>query len=129
MRKYRTGIIVIIAAVLLALYLLYPTYRDSQLQGQLNQLRGPDSLAFLEQNENEIRDNRAKRIKLGLDLQGGMRVVLEVNVLKLIEDLAKNKDDVFAPDHGRGPRAESKTLRRVSGPPPAPQVRGSGRSA
>ena len=25
-----------------------------------------------------------------------MRVVLEVNVLKLIEDLAKNKDDVFA---------------------------------
>ena len=96
MRKFRTGIIVIIAAVLLALYLLYPTFRDSQLQGQMNQLRGPDSLAFLEQHENEIRDNRAKRIKLGLDLQGGMRVVMEVNVMRLMEDLAKNKDDVFA---------------------------------
>ena len=45
---------------------------------------------------NELRELRSKRIKLGLDLQGGMRVVLEVNVLKLIEDLAKNKDDNYA---------------------------------
>ena len=59
-------------------------------------MRGADSLAFLEQHDAEIRENRAKRIKLGLDLQGGMRVVLEVNVLKLIEDLGKNRDDVFA---------------------------------
>ena len=35
------------------------------------------------------------RIKLGLDLQGGMRVVLEVNTIKLLEDLSKNKDDVY----------------------------------
>jgi preprotein translocase subunit SecD len=58
-------------------------------------LQGADSLQFVEKNEQEIRENRAKRIKLGLDLQGGMRVVLEVNVLKLIEDLGKNKDEVF----------------------------------
>jgi SecD/SecF fusion protein len=82
--------------VLLALYLLYPTYRDYQLHNQLSQLRGPDSLQFVEQHETEIREYRAKRIKLGLDLQGGMRVVLEVNVLRLLEDLAKNKDDVYA---------------------------------
>ncbi|MBP1649649.1 MAG: secD, partial [Bacteroidetes bacterium] len=96
MRKFRTGIIVIAAAVLLALYLLYPTFRDNQLQGQLNKLHGPDSLAYIDQHEDEIRENRAKRIKLGLDLQGGMRVVMEVNVMRLLEDLAKNKDDVFA---------------------------------
>lgn len=95
MHKYRTKLIIILAAVGLALYFLYPTYRDYDLHQQATQLRGADSVQFIEQNEAEIRENRSKRIKLGLDLQGGMRVVLEVNVLKLIEDLAKNKDEVF----------------------------------
>lgn len=95
MHKYRTKLIIILAAVGLALYFLYPTYRDYDLHQQAAQLRGADSVQFVEQNEAEIRENRSKRIKLGLDLQGGMRVVLEVNVLKLIEDLAKNKDEVF----------------------------------
>lgn len=95
MHKYRTKLIIILAAVGLALYFLYPTYRDYDLHQQATQLHGADSVQFIEQNEAEIRENRAKRIKLGLDLQGGMRVVLEVNVLKLIEDLAKNKDEAF----------------------------------
>jgi preprotein translocase subunit SecD len=42
-----------------------------------------------------IIDARKKRIKLGLDLQGGMRVVLEVNTAKLLEKIANNPDDVF----------------------------------
>lgn len=95
MGKYRFRIILSLASVVLGLYFLYPTFRDYQLHRELSQLHGEDSLAFIEQNEAAIRDNRQKRIKLGLDLQGGMRVVLEVNVLRLIEDLAKNKDDVF----------------------------------
>lgn len=96
MRKNRGKVILIAAAVLLSLYFLYPTYKDYQLHNQLKALHGADSLQFLETKENDIREARAKRIKLGLDLQGGMRVVLEVNVLKLIEDLAKNKDETFA---------------------------------
>jgi preprotein translocase subunit SecD len=95
MRKHRAKIILIVGAVLLSLYLLYPTYQNYQHQQSLGQLRGEDSLAFIEENEADIRSARADRIKLGLDLQGGMRVVLEVNVLKLIEDLAKNKDASF----------------------------------
>lgn len=38
---------------------------------------------------------KLKRLKLGLDLQGGMRVVLEVDLIRLLSDLAKNKDDNF----------------------------------
>jgi preprotein translocase subunit SecD len=74
---------------------LYPTYKDYALHSEMKTLQGADSLQFVEKNEQEIRENRAKRIKLGLDLQGGMRVVLEVNILRLIEDLGKNKDEVF----------------------------------
>ena len=96
MRKNRNKIILIAITVGLALYFLYPTYKDYELHKSLSQLQGEDSLQFAEQNEAEIRDSRLRRIKLGLDLKGGMRVVLEVNVLKLLEDLAKNKDDLFA---------------------------------
>ena len=96
MRKNRGKIFIIAATVLLSLYFLYPTYKDYQLRNQVKLLHGVDSIQFVETKENEIREARAKRIKLGLDLQGGMRVVLEVNVLKLIEDLAKNRDETFA---------------------------------
>lgn len=96
MRKYRTKVVFIVIAVLLALYFLYPTYKDYQFTQTLRALSSEDSLSFIEEHEQTIRDYRMRRIKLGLDLQGGMRVVLEVNVLKLIEDLARNKDQTFA---------------------------------
>ncbi len=95
MRKYSFRIIIITAAVLIGLYYLWPTYKDYQLTQSLKSVTGADSLKFVEEHEAEIRDMRSRRIKLGLDLQGGMRVVLEVNTLKLVEDLAKNKDDQF----------------------------------
>ena len=96
MRKNRNKILLILIAVALSVYFLYPTYRDRDLQTVLHSLHGEDSLQFVEQNEDAIRENRLKRIKLGLDLQGGMRVVLEVDVMKLLEDLAKNKDETYA---------------------------------
>ena len=96
MKKYTGKILFIAATVGLAIYFLWPTYKDYEIHKTMNGLRGEDSAKFVDARENDIREYRTKRIKLGLDLQGGMRVVLEVNVLKLIEDLAKNRDDVFA---------------------------------
>lgn len=95
MRNYTLKIVLILACVLMAGYFLWPTYQDYRLQRELRELHGEDSIAFLEANDQAIRDARTNRIKLGLDLQGGMRVTLEVNVLKLMDDLAKNKDDAF----------------------------------
>ncbi|HEX7573822.1 MAG TPA: protein translocase subunit SecD, partial [Bacteroidota bacterium] len=108
MKKYVTRIVLIAACVIVAFYYLFPTWRDYDLHQQLKNLSGDDSLQFVAKHESELRDSRAKRIKLGLDLQGGMRVVLEVNVLKLIEDLAKNRDDVFT-QIMKEVRAEAKT--------------------
>ena len=95
MKKHPWAVFFITSAVLLSLYFLYPTYKDYKFTKELRSLVGADSTAFLDDHEAEIRAARQDRIKLGLDLQGGMRVVLEVNTLKLLEDLAKNKDQVF----------------------------------
>jgi preprotein translocase subunit SecD len=94
-KKNRGRTIFILLSVALSLYFLYPTYKDYKLTQELRKLTGADSLSYAEAHEPEIRSARQNRIKLGLDLQGGMRVVLEVNVLKLIEGEAKNKDDTF----------------------------------
>ena len=95
MKKNRGKFFLIIATFLLSLYFIYPTYKDYRLTHELRGLSGEDSLKFVEEKDSEMRDAKQKRIKLGLDLQGGMRVVLEVNVLKLLEDIAKNKDEIY----------------------------------
>lgn len=95
MKKNRGKLIFIAASILLSLYFLYPTYKDYKFTKDSHSLHGEDSVKYIDEHESAIREARLKRIKLGLDLQGGMRVVLEVNVLKLLEGLAKNKDDAF----------------------------------
>lgn len=54
-----------------------------------------DSTAFFEKYGADVLKARDNKIKLGLDLQGGMYVIMEVDVAKLLQDLAKRKDDVF----------------------------------
>ena len=83
----RAGIIVFVTA--LFLYLLYPTIK-------FNYLMSPSAKEDL-----KIEDPKAyekllsNSIKLGLDLQGGMHVVMEVDVEELAKVLARNKDDRF----------------------------------
>ncbi len=118
MKKFRFKIVLIVALIALGLYFLYPTYADYQntksiektikerselLRGQnpnMDEVRLDKYLNQLEDSlknaDPTIKKEREKRIKLGLDLQGGMYVVLEVNTLKLLEKLAKNPDENFA---------------------------------
>ncbi len=117
MKEYRFKLILILAFIALSIYLLYPTYQDYQnnktLTAELEATRekilklNPDlSKAEVEKfvtlaedsikiADPSILEARKKRIKLGLDLQGGMRIVLEVNTGKLLEKIANNPDDVF----------------------------------
>ena len=97
MKKNRGKIIFIFFCIVVSAYFLYPTFKDYEFTKKIRSLTGDtaDSVKYADDNDSAIRDARAKRIKLGLDLQGGMRVVLEVNTLKLLEDLAKNKDATF----------------------------------
>jgi preprotein translocase subunit SecD len=94
-KKYRSKLVLIAASIALALYFLYPTYSSQSYEKDLLNLTGDDSLTYIVKHEASMRDARLKRIKLGLDLRGGMRVVLEVDVVKMLEQVAKNKDDQF----------------------------------
>jgi len=94
-KKNRGKIFAIVATFGLALYFLFPTYQSYNFSNNMSQLVGEDSLKYVTENEVAMRDAKAKRIKIGLDLQGGMRVVMEVNVLEMLQQMAKNKDDQF----------------------------------
>ncbi|MBT8378731.1 MAG: protein translocase subunit SecD [Ignavibacteria bacterium] len=117
MKEFRFRLILIVAAIVLCIYLLYPTYVDYQNSGEIKETLQLKKEQLFKENPDlnksqldrilqvtedsiltanpDIVSNREKRVKLGLDLQGGMRVVLEVNTSKLMEKLAKNPDDVF----------------------------------
>jgi preprotein translocase subunit SecD len=117
MKEFRLRLIIIVAAIALSIYLLYPTYLDYQNSSDIKQTLELKRLQLVKENPDltkaqidkllranedsilaanpDIVKDREKRIKLGLDLQGGMRVVLEVNTGKLLEKLAKNPDETF----------------------------------
>lgn len=117
MKEFRFRIILILGALALSLYLLYPTYQDyvisKDISSELSEIS--DSIKTADQNisdeqleniisrkedslrvlDEDFKEAREKRIKLGLDLQGGMYLVMEVNTAKLLERLAKDPDQVF----------------------------------
>ncbi|MBM4170763.1 MAG: protein translocase subunit SecD [Ignavibacteria bacterium] len=117
MKELRLRIILIIGAIALSLYLLFPTYQDYQNNQDVSSKLGilSDSIKkvnstitnielkeFIQNKKDSIlasnpeyRTAREKRIKLGLDLQGGMYLVMEVNTAKLLERLAKDTDEQF----------------------------------
>ncbi len=92
MKKNLTRIVLTVFLIILSLYFLYPTYADYQLNKELKGKTGQDSIDFVDKNGEKLKNVRDKRIKLGLDLKGGMYVVLDVDIVKLLEDLSKKKD-------------------------------------
>ncbi len=88
-RNITVKAIIIAFFVFLFLYLLYPTIKFNYFLNEEDK----ENLKIVDQKAYEsLLDNS---IKLGLDLQGGMHVVMEVDVEELSRALAKNKDDRF----------------------------------
>lgn len=96
MRKNRFRIILTFLLLGLSLYFLYPTYKDYQFNKDLEKLtNAQDSAAFFEKYGADVLKAKEQRIKLGLDLQGGMYVIMEVDIAKLLNDLATKKDNIL----------------------------------
>ncbi len=117
MKELRFRIILIVGAVVLSVYLLIPTYTNYKNSEMIDQILAKRRVLLensvpklstdaIDQRLKVVEDSvktadpsitkdKLKSLKLGLDLQGGMRVVLEVNTGKLIEKLAKEPDKTF----------------------------------
>lgn len=102
-------ILTIVLPVIVALALLYPTYRAGKLEDTREEFlkrakEAPtpgDSLTIMEDFQKTYGEDytnaKNNSLKLGLDLRGGMYVTLEVDVIKLIEESAfrEARDETF----------------------------------
>ena len=85
-RKNLVRTIIVIVILLWSGWKLYPTVRLNTLSmEQREKLQEKGKLVELQNNA----------IKRGLDLQGGMYLVLEVDIAQLLDNLAKRKDEKF----------------------------------
>ncbi|MBS1537447.1 MAG: protein translocase subunit SecD [Bacteroidetes bacterium] len=96
---------IVLAPLIAAGFLLYPSYRSSDLEKKERAFKDAngniiDSIGLANFNSKyaeDIKSNKAKRIKLGLDLRGGMYVMLEVDIVQLLKEAAVHDaiDEVF----------------------------------
>lgn len=101
MKKVIGKILIIVVPVVASILLLWPTYRAAELsklqneafQRAKNAKTQNDSIAVIENFEKQygpaLLSAKANRLKLGLDLRGGMYVTLEVDVVRLLEESAQ----------------------------------------
>jgi len=102
-------LLIIVLPIVFGIVLLYPSYRASQLakiekeyiQRARESASPADSLAVMDEfkrtHGEAYEAAKNNRLKLGLDLRGGMYVTMEADVLKLIEESAQRDaiDEVF----------------------------------
>lgn len=100
---------IIFLPLIIAGFILYPTYRYSELRdlevASLEQANSKgssaDSLQVMEEFRNEhgkeYESVKRQRLKLGLDLRGGMYVTMEIDIAGLIEEKAEKDaiDEIF----------------------------------
>jgi SecD/SecF fusion protein len=105
LKKFLGRIIVISLSVFLSLWFLWPTYKAQKMEKeyetlQANSTRSPeDSLKYaqwFQKNNDDFVKQKRKRLKLGLDLRGGIYVTMEVDVVRLLEATAQMKDAILA---------------------------------
>ena len=83
--KLRTRLLLILFIFGLGIYSLWPTIKYQLLSEKEKNNLSKNEVEYLEENT----------IKQGLDLKGGIYIVLEVDLPQLINNLAKNKDKKF----------------------------------
>ena len=85
-RKLTPRYIIIILVLVWAIYAIWPTVKYQNLSD--------DEIETM-RDEGTLQDLESKIIKQGLDLKGGIYIVLEVDIPTLVSNLAINKDKRF----------------------------------
>ena len=80
----------------LSFWYLSPSIRGLYYNQKIENLPEEEQEAFRQDNFTLLRDIQENELKLGLDLQGGMHVTLEVGLHQLLEQLAdERRDETF----------------------------------
>jgi SecD/SecF fusion protein len=112
LKKLYGKFLLILIPLIGALVILYPTYKAADLETlntaaklEANEAKEAGdyekSLEIMDDFKAEygeaLADARSKRLKLGLDLRGGMYVTLEIDIIKLIEEssIREERDELL----------------------------------
>jgi len=88
-----TKLVLILAFLALSIYYLQFTVRNVLQNRYIDSLEGQARITYIEQNQESINNLRERTLNLGLDLQGGMHVALEIRTPQLLIDLANEGTD------------------------------------
>jgi len=83
----------IVAFLAITIYYLIPTIQYSLEQNYIEELPPAERTQYLEENQEKLQNLRENILSLGLDLQGGMHVTMEVGTPKLVLELANQFRD------------------------------------
>ena len=88
-----TQLVLVLAFLALSIYYLQFTVRNVLQNRYIDSLEGQARTDYIEQNQESINHLRENTLNLGLDLQGGMHVALEIRTPQLLIDLANEGTD------------------------------------
>jgi len=91
-----TRLILIALSIIAAGFFLWPTYKFYSLDSERNAVDSVARIKWDSIHKEDWEDARAKRIKLGLDLQGGIYITMEVDAPALLLETA-NRDAIDDP--------------------------------
>ncbi|MCW9707116.1 protein translocase subunit SecD [Fodinibius salsisoli] len=78
----------IVAFLAMSIYYLWPTVANTLEQNYIQDLPEAERTEYREENAQRLQNLREESLSLGLDLQGGMHVTLEVGTAQLVRELA-----------------------------------------
>ncbi len=76
-------------------FYLFPSVQNLYVSYKMNNMPEEERVEYREDNRQWLEQVDASSLNLGLDLQGGMHVTLEVEIGNLLDQLAVNKDEAF----------------------------------
>ncbi len=96
MKGNGTKLAFIAAFLVLTIYYLFPSFQYWLEMQKIDNMEDQERVEYIRENQVKIDNMREKILTLGLDLQGGMHVTLELATNQLIQELAgEYADDEF----------------------------------
>jgi SecD/SecF fusion protein len=88
-----TKIAFVVAFLAISIYYLWPTVAHMLEQNYIEDLPEAEQVEYQEENDERLQSLRENMLSLGLDLQGGMHVALEIGTPQLVLELAGDYSD------------------------------------